>query len=154
MILDFQLQEHEKFLSSFTSLFKEVDADNNGILNEQEFSELMQRMSVLHPASQQEVIDALLNLVDPHNNKQMTYSEVVQLLSSQMTPISEDNPRLVPILEKYVNQMQIVSGLEPQMYNDESEEALGQQQWYEEGGYAEQEYNQDLEEVDNNEYIQ
>jgi hypothetical protein len=27
-------------------------------------------------------IESLLSIIDPHNNKQMTYSEVVQLLSS------------------------------------------------------------------------
>lgn len=30
----------------------------------------------------QEDVEALLQAVDPHNNKQMTYSEIVQLLSS------------------------------------------------------------------------
>ena len=34
IILDLQLQEHEKFLSGFTKHFKEVDEDNNGIINE------------------------------------------------------------------------------------------------------------------------
>jgi len=42
----------------------------------------------------------------------MTYSEVVQLLSSHLTQISEENPRLVPLLEKYVNQVQIMRGLQ------------------------------------------
>ena len=32
-------------------------------------------------------IEALLQLVDPHNNKQMTYSEVVRLLSSVSLPL-------------------------------------------------------------------
>ena len=27
-------------------------------------------------------VEQLLQIVDPHNNKQMTYSEIVQLLSS------------------------------------------------------------------------
>ncbi len=29
-----------------------------------------------------EEVEALLHIIDPHNNKQMTYSEIVQLLSS------------------------------------------------------------------------
>ena len=29
-----------------------------------------------------EDVDELLSIIDPHNNKQMTYSETVQLLSS------------------------------------------------------------------------
>lgn len=36
-ILDFQLQEHERFLYEFNQLFKGVDTDNNGVVNEQEF---------------------------------------------------------------------------------------------------------------------
>jgi hypothetical protein len=79
-----------------------------------------------------EQLDMLLNTVDPHNNKQMTYSEVVQLLSTQMTHISDDNPRMVPLLEKYVNQMQLIREtgaskdegalLHRQILNDESEQ--------------------------------
>jgi hypothetical protein len=37
-VLDFQLGEHEKFLKKFRLLFKQVDTDNNGVLNEHEFT--------------------------------------------------------------------------------------------------------------------
>lgn len=37
IILDFQLQEHEKFLSRFTLLFKQIDHDKNGIIDEVSF---------------------------------------------------------------------------------------------------------------------
>lgn len=77
VILDFQLLEHEKFLSSFTSLFKEIDTDNNGILNEEELRELLQRMTIVHQSEEHEQIENLLNIIDPQNNKQMTYSEIV-----------------------------------------------------------------------------
>jgi hypothetical protein len=40
-ILDFQLSEHEKFLYDFTQLFKQVDTDRNGIINEDEFRDLL-----------------------------------------------------------------------------------------------------------------
>lgn len=33
-VLDFQLKEHEKFLGHFTQMFKRVDIDRDGILNE------------------------------------------------------------------------------------------------------------------------
>ena len=104
-------------MSAFTSLFKELDLDSNGILNEEEFRELLARINNVttsYPSDSEELhehIDTLLNRVDPHNNKQMTYSEVVQLLSSHLTQISEENPRLVPLLEKFVNQVQIMRGL-------------------------------------------
>lgn len=33
-VLDFQLKEHEKFLGHFTQMFKRVDNDRDGIINE------------------------------------------------------------------------------------------------------------------------
>ena len=46
----------------------------NGIIDEDEFRDLMRGMGVLQ---YEEDIDALLTIVDPHNNKQMTYSEII-----------------------------------------------------------------------------
>ncbi|CDW87543.1 UNKNOWN [Stylonychia lemnae] len=104
IILDFQLLEHEKFLSCFTQIFKSIDTDSNGIIDENEFRDLIIKMGVVQTM---EEVEQLLSIIDPHNNKQMTYSEIVQLLSSQLTQISDDNMRQVPLLEKFVNQMLI-----------------------------------------------
>ena len=37
VILDFQLQEHERFLQKFTDLFKSVDNDGDGVITEVQF---------------------------------------------------------------------------------------------------------------------
>lgn len=87
-ILDFQLQEHERFLGEFNQLFKQVDQDHNGVINEGEFRELIVSMNVVvaNPTGTNGEIDTLLRVIDPFNNQQMTYSEVVQLLSNQLVP--------------------------------------------------------------------
>jgi hypothetical protein len=46
----------------------------------------------------------------------MTYSEIVQLLSSQMVPVSEHSTKTVPLLEKFVTYMQ-----DPSQYGTFSE---------------------------------
>lgn len=46
MVLDYQLEEHLKFLDKFNSLFKQVDLDTNGILTQSEFRELMYLMDL------------------------------------------------------------------------------------------------------------
>jgi Ca2+-binding EF-hand superfamily protein len=86
-ILDFQLSEHEKFLYDFTQLFKQVDTDRNGIINEDEFRDLLSQMRVLH---KDEDLIVLLQIVDPYNNQKMTYSEIVHLLSSHMISAYDD----------------------------------------------------------------
>lgn len=45
-VLDFQLKEHEKFLYKFIVVFKQIDGDNNGVVNEDEFIELVKRMRI------------------------------------------------------------------------------------------------------------
>lgn len=81
IILDFQLQEHERFLFKFTNLFKSVDHDQDGVISELQFKELLNIMNVLESEDE---IEALLHQVDPFNNKKMTYSEVVVALSNHM----------------------------------------------------------------------
>lgn len=104
IILDFQLKEHEKFLEKFIMVFKNVDTDSNGIINEPEFRELVQSMEVI---TDEEEINYLLQMIDPFNNQQMTFSELVHLFSSHMVPIDERDPqKSIPLLEKFVSQSQ------------------------------------------------
>lgn len=62
---------------------------------------LISKMNIIH---QQEEVDYLLGQIDPYNNNKMTYSEVVQLLSSHMVPSNDPNMgpnQSIPILEKF-----------------------------------------------------
>jgi Ca2+-binding EF-hand superfamily protein len=65
-----------------------VDQDRNGIINEDEFRDLLSQMRVLH---KDEDLIVLLQIVDPYNNQKMTYSEIVHLLSSHMISAYDDD---------------------------------------------------------------
>ena len=64
----------------FNLLFKQLDEDNDGILNEHQLRQLLVSMSVVVATEQD--LDTLLKVVDPNNNKTVTYSQIVQLLST------------------------------------------------------------------------
>lgn len=81
IILDFQLKEHERFLQKFNWRFKRFDSDQDGILNEQQFKDLANSLGVLNNEKE---VENLLHLVDPYNNKRMTYSELVSMFSQHM----------------------------------------------------------------------
>ena len=78
IVLDFQLATHEKYIKKFVTLFKRLDTDTNGILNEDEFKELLAMMRV---CPTKEDVERLLQIVDPYNNQQITFSECLELLS-------------------------------------------------------------------------
>jgi Ca2+-binding EF-hand superfamily protein len=81
ILLDFQLKGHEKFLLKFMKLFRQFDKDKNGVINEEEFRQLI---IATDPNKTDKEIQDLLNLVDPHNNQQISFSECVNFLSSDL----------------------------------------------------------------------
>ena len=86
----------------FTNLFKSVDNDQDGVISEVQFKDLLQMMAIL---DSEEEIENLLAQVDPFNNKKMTYSEVVLVLSSHMVPRDPLNPnpsQQIALLEKFI----------------------------------------------------
>ena len=63
----------------------------------------MTRMQVVDTI---EEVNFLLNHLDPYNNQKITFSEVVHLLSSQLVPLSADQPLTqVTLLEKFVHRL-------------------------------------------------
>jgi len=81
ILLDFQLKGHEKFLLKFMKLFRQFDKDKNGVIDEVEFRQLI---LATDPNKTDEETQDLLQLVDPHNNQQISFSECVNFLSSDL----------------------------------------------------------------------
>lgn len=46
VLKEFQLEEHEKFLSKFLDLFRQIDRDHNGMISNQEFVDLYTKMNM------------------------------------------------------------------------------------------------------------
>ena len=80
-LLDFQLESHERFLSRFVHLFKQYDTDRNGIVNEHEFRQVLK---AIDPSKTEEEVAGLLDLIDPHNNQLISFSECVTFLSTEL----------------------------------------------------------------------
>ena len=78
---EFQIKLREKYLKNFVILFKNVDKDNNGIINEEEFVSLLYNMNIFGEQLKEKIVE-LLTQIDPYNNKQITFSECVNLFSN------------------------------------------------------------------------
>ena len=81
VLLDFQLKGHDKFLSRFRRLFRDVDTDRNGVLNEDEFRQFVVKVD---PNKSLGEMDEILALVDPWTNQNITFSEAVGVLSADL----------------------------------------------------------------------
>ena len=88
---EFQIKLREKYLKNFVILFKNVDKDNNGIINEEEFVSLLYNMNIFGEQLKMKIVE-LLTQIDPYNNKQITFSECVNLFSN--TPFYPDGSNI------------------------------------------------------------
>lgn len=84
--------QHEKYLYRFVSLFKSVDSDNDGIINEIQFKDLIREMKIIPNTNDQgeAEIEKLLIMIDPHKTQQITFSELVTFLT--LTELNDSNP--------------------------------------------------------------
>ena len=96
---EFQIKLREKYLKNFVSLFKNVDKDNNGIINEEEFVSLLYNMNIFGEQLKIKIVE-LFTEIDPYNNKQITFSECVNLFGN--TPYYPDGSTITKgsILDK------------------------------------------------------
>lgn len=87
VLLDFQLSGHDRFLAKFVKLFRQYDTDKNGIVNENEFRALLR---AIDPNKTEDEMNQLLDLIDPHNNQLITFSECVTFLSSELVALMRE----------------------------------------------------------------
>merc|ERR1712166_483332 len=83
-VLGCQLQAQQRYLSKFLQLFRRFDSDRNGILNEQEFRQLL---SSLGSRSERELFQCVKD-IDPHNHQSISFSECVNSLSEELAAMS------------------------------------------------------------------
>ena len=84
-LMDFQMRQHESYLRAFTKLFRQVDADSDGIITEEQFEGLLHSTGIFMP---KETVSYFLQVLDPFNLKRITFSECVQLFSAHMVACS------------------------------------------------------------------
>ena len=80
-------------------MFRKFDTDNDGILNESEFVNLIKEI----PYCQKNLEDNIykfLTTIDPFNNKKITFSEVISLFGMENIDEESDNENKVENIKK------------------------------------------------------
>lgn len=91
-LLEFQLQEHEKYLKNFVRAFKKIDSNADGVLSEEEFKKLI---GALNLGFDSQDCNRLLQIIDPFDNQQISFTECVALFASELIPVEN-----IPIMQK------------------------------------------------------
>ena len=83
-------------------LFQSVDLDRDGILNEEEFKELIIKMIIFKEEEIEGRIFYFLERIDPFDNQKITFSECISFFAGEYIMDNDDNKngKEISILEK------------------------------------------------------
>ncbi len=71
------MKQHENYLKAFTKIFRKIDKDNDGVLNEQEFMKLVEKEFGQYFVCSKDEISYFLQELDPFNTQKITFSQMV-----------------------------------------------------------------------------
>ena len=102
IILDNHIRFRDKQLKNFVDLFRSVDTNRDGIINEEEFSELIQKMKIFKEEEVENVIFQYLEKMDPYDHQKFTFSECINFFSSEFIQDKDMNgdEKEISVLEK------------------------------------------------------
>ena len=102
IVLDNHIRFRDKQLMNFVKIFKSVDTDKDGIINEEEFTELIQKMKIFKEEEVENRIIQYLGKIDPFDNQRITFSECVSFFSNEIITDNDKNgnEKEISILEK------------------------------------------------------
>ena len=93
LVCENQIENRQKYLKKFVQLFKKFDTDEDGILNEEQFLEMIK--SIPYCLSNLDYyIEILLNKIDPFNHRRFIFSDCVNAFSTEIADdynISQSN---------------------------------------------------------------
>ena len=102
IVLDNHIKFRDKQLKNFVNIFRSVDTNRDGIINEEEFSELIHKMKIFREDEVENKIFQFLEKIDPFDNQKFTFSECVNFFSSEIIKDNDINgeEKDISILEK------------------------------------------------------
>ena len=83
IVCENQIINREKYLRKFVNLFRKFDKDGDGVLNEEQFIEMVKNIQYCQN-NLEEYINRFLYVVDPFNHKKITFNNCVILFSSEI----------------------------------------------------------------------
>ena len=89
LVSEHQIKSRENYLKNFVKLFRKYDKDLDGILNEEEFINLIKEIPYCQNNLDQFVFK-FLSIIDPFNNQKITFSECVSLFSMELIYIDNN----------------------------------------------------------------
>ena len=107
IILDSQIKFRDKQLKNFLILFRKVDLDKDGIINENEFIQLIKSFDIFNVNDIEKICYKFLEEIDPFENNFVTFSDCINFFSSELYNYYEgfdtnnnNEKRNISILEK------------------------------------------------------
>ena len=98
---ELEVEIKENYLKPFIDTFKLIDEDNDGILNEIQFINLIKALKIYNENNFRNEIKGILNLIDPYGYEKFIFTECVQVLSTY----NINNKNIIDIINNKENEI-------------------------------------------------
>ena len=88
LVCENQIQNRQKYLKKFVNLFRRFDKNGDGVLNEEQFIEMIKAIPYCQN-NIEECIEKFLAKIDPFNHKKFTFNNCVTLFSSVIIDVND-----------------------------------------------------------------
>jgi hypothetical protein len=79
---ELEINKKENYVRPFVYAFKKIDEDSDGIINENQFINLVKDLNILEEKNFDNLLNELLNLIDPYGYKKFIFTDCVEVFSS------------------------------------------------------------------------
>ena len=79
---EYEINKKENYIKSFVVKFKKFDDNSDGILDENQFINLIKELNILEEKNYENSLHELLNLVDPYGYKKFIFTDCIESFSS------------------------------------------------------------------------
>jgi hypothetical protein len=76
LLLEYTLAKHEIRIKRLVEIFRSVDEDSDGIINEKDF---LRMIAIMNISTSDAVVNKLLSMLDPYKNQKITFSDTIYI---------------------------------------------------------------------------
>ena len=85
LVIDYQIKLRTIYLKKFNNLFKTVDNDHDGIINDYEFVKLVEMANIYNTKEELEIkTQMMIKELDKYSNKTIIYNDIINLWNKEM----------------------------------------------------------------------
>ena len=104
LLISYNVHLRRKYLSNLVEIFRKVDEGKHGLITDDGFREIIQRLDIYNPNEIEEKTNYLIELIDYYGHNQIRFSDVVDIFDNEII-FDNDTGEKIKVLDKIASRI-------------------------------------------------